>query len=45
MLALMGATGSGKSTMLSALSNRLEGGAALEAGSEIRYGGCEVELK
>eukprot|EP00040_Diaphanoeca_grandis_P023183 m.125735 g.125735 ORF g.125735 m.125735 type:complete len:667 (-) comp29148_c0_seq1:198-2198(-) len=38
MIALMGATGSGKSTMLSALANRLEGGAALDKESEIRYG-------
>eukprot|EP00039_Didymoeca_costata_P004517 m.73843 g.73843 ORF g.73843 m.73843 type:complete len:675 (+) comp12436_c0_seq4:156-2180(+) len=39
LLALMGATGSGKTTMLTVLANRLESGANIGRSSKIRYGG------
>eukprot|EP00041_Stephanoeca_diplocostata_P011915 m.197985 g.197985 ORF g.197985 m.197985 type:complete len:694 (+) comp18726_c0_seq1:57-2138(+) len=38
LLALMGATGSGKTTMLSVLSNRLDSGTTLNSPSKVRYG-------
>lgn len=38
LLALMGATGSGKTTMLSVLSNRLDAGTKLNSPSKVRYG-------